>query len=93
MISKEITSCNILKCSVETNCPQGGDSGHGGRTKFILENLASTDMSILVHGDALEPDKIEIMFGGDSECETFIEALQFAQQTLKQIVKNNMDKK
>ncbi len=42
MISKEIVGCNIFKCSVNTNCPKGGDGGHGGFTIFKLENEGST---------------------------------------------------
>ena len=34
--SKVITSANILQVSAGTNCPQGGDAGHGGRTYFKI---------------------------------------------------------
>src|SRR5207245_528611 len=36
--TQAFVSCNELRVTVGTNCPQGGDSGHGGRTVLILEN-------------------------------------------------------
>src|SRR5260370_37087913 len=42
----EATSANILRVTVETSCPRGGDSGHGGRTLVELEDLASTDITV-----------------------------------------------
>jgi hypothetical protein len=34
----EFFGANCLRVTVGTNCPQGGDSGHGGRTVLILED-------------------------------------------------------
>ncbi len=81
---KEIVSANILSVVVGTNCPAGGDSGHGGRTVFKLVDGASTDLKVrLDRGPQQEVDEIEMIFGGDSECETLIEALEFALIVLK----------
>jgi len=80
---KEITSCNILKVQVGTTGFCGGDSGHGGRTYFSLEDLASTDMTILVGDQSFKQGKVELCFGGDTELETLAEALEFAAKSLK----------
>ena len=103
---KEIVSCNIIEVEAGTTGYCGGDTGHGGRTLFRINNLASTDMRLSfhtnyspygkieigdlqlqgIHGTAgfdLEAEEIEIVFGGDCELDTFIEALEFALETLK----------
>jgi len=82
--SKEITNANILKVQVGTNCPQGGDHGHGGRTLFRLIDRASTSMRCRVNrGPLVEASEIEIVLGGDAEHATFIEALEFALRILQ----------
>lgn len=82
--SKEITHANILKVEVGTNCPQGGDGGHGGRTVLRLSDGGGTDMKCRVNNGALlDADKIEIVLSGDSECETFTHALEFALAVLR----------
>lgn len=80
---KEIVNLNILKVQVATNGFCGGDTGHGGRTYFSLEDLSSTDMTIVVGGQSFERGKVELCFGGDAELETFVEALEFAAKSLK----------
>ena len=51
--SKEIVRDNIIKVEVGTNGYKGGDSGHGSRTYFAIENIASTDMRLsFAGGDA-----------------------------------------
>ena len=82
--SHEITRACILKVEVGTNCPQGGDSGHGGRTVLRLIDQAATDMEVSVDGSPLKSaGTIEIVLGGDCEAECFIEALEFAARTLR----------
>jgi hypothetical protein len=81
--SRTITNANILKVTVGTNGPCGGDSGHGGRVVFRLEDEASTDIRVRV----IEPNGgnggVEIILGGDAEAETFIEALEWAAKVLR----------
>lgn len=78
-----ITSANILEVEVGTNCPQGGDTGHGGRTYFRLTDLGGTDMVPYPElTDGLN-NSISIEFGGDCELYTFIQALEFALKILK----------
>lgn len=76
-------SCNMLSVEAGTNGFRGGDSGHGSRTYLSFENDASTDMSVSIDGVQYSADKIELMFGGDSELETVILALEYAVKALK----------
>lgn len=81
--SKEIINANILKVHVGTNCPQGGDAGHGGRTLFKLTDRGGTSMRCRVNGgQSVEASEIEIILRGDAECESFTRALAFALNTL-----------
>lgn len=81
---KEISNHNILKVEVGTNYPMGGDAGHGGRTVFGLKDLSSTAMSVEVNGKRIDyVDEVRIILSGDSEFETFLEALETAVTTLK----------
>ena len=81
--SKQIASFNTLTVEAGTNCPQGGDSGHGGRTVFRLSNGCG-DMRISVDGRKIEgAERIEIILGGDSEAQTFVNALEFAADILR----------
>lgn len=81
---KEITDCNILGVKVGTTGYKGGDTGHGGRTLLELKDLASTDMRVSVDGKELvDAQKVTLVFGGDSELDTFKEALLFAYKTLE----------
>jgi hypothetical protein len=74
----------MLSVEAGTNCPQGGDSGHGGRTVFRLSDDGSTTMSVRINGRRVKNvQTIEIVLGGDSEAETFIEALEFAARILR----------
>ena len=84
-VSTEIfEQANLLKVTVGTNCPNGGDSGHGGRTLFRLTNEGSTDISVRVEGGELQSvDSVEIVLRGDTECETFIQALEYAVSVLR----------
>jgi len=83
--SMEFTSANILQIDVGTNCPQGGDSGHGGRTLLRLTDLGGTDIRVEVDGIEIPITKsIEIVLGGDCEHQTFIEAIEFALKIYRQ---------
>jgi hypothetical protein len=77
-------SLNIITVHAGTNCPAGGDSGHGGRTIFGITNNASSDLRVGVNGEPpTEVNAVEIVLGGDTECETFIQALEHALNVLK----------
>lgn len=82
--SANFESLNSITVHAGTTCPAGGDSGHGGRTVFGITNDASTDLRVGVNGTVpTEVDSVEIVLGGDTECETFIQALEHALEILK----------
>ena len=85
---EEFVNANILEVEAGTTGMMGGDSGHGGRTYFRIKDLSSTclECSIRNNGQAHEfhnVGEVELMFGGDSELETFTESLRFALDTLE----------
>jgi hypothetical protein len=82
--SKEIVGANILQVQAGTNCPQGGDAGHGGRTVFRLIDCGGTAMQCRVNdGEPIDASRVEITMAGDSEHETFMQALEFALAVLR----------
>lgn len=81
---REFSSANIIEVEVGTTGLCGGDTGHGGRTYLRIKDLSSTDMSCRLSGNSCgDTGQIEIMFGGDCELETFVEALEFVAETLR----------
>jgi len=81
---REFTQCNILEVEVGTNCPQGGDSGHGGKTILRIRDLGGSAMEASLNGEPLrEVARIDLVMGGDSECETLLEALEFAAKVIR----------
>lgn len=79
---REITSCNIIEVEVGTTGHMGGDTGHGGRTYLKIRNLSSTDMRPKAYSDNYGHNRVEIVLGGDTELDTFYEALCFAAEVL-----------
>ena len=79
---REITSCNIIEVEVGTTGHMGGDAGHGGRTYLKIRNLSSTDMRPKAYSDNYGHNRVEIVLGGDTELDTFYEALCFAVEVL-----------
>lgn len=84
--SAEFVSANILTVVAGTNCPQGGDTGHGGRTILQLTDESSTGWEIWVNGELIHswPHQIAIVLGGDCEAETFANALLFAAAKIRE---------
>ena len=78
ILEHEITSANILRVRAGTTGPCGGDSGHGCRTVFELEDASGTD----IHVQVLDRG-VRISLGGDCELETFIQALEWAAKSLR----------
>lgn len=92
---RELDSCNLLEVEVGTTGHMGGDTGHGGRTYFRISDLGCTDMRCHIKGYSRKNNKyiddelrsttcIEISFGGDSELDTFCEALRIGYEVLSQ---------
>lgn len=84
--TREITSANILEVEAGTNGYKGGDTGHGSRTYFRIEDLGSTDMTVNVTKDGFE-----VQLGGDCELMTIIEALKFIVEVLEDQVEEYGD--
>lgn len=78
--------CNIIEVETGTNCPKGGDNGHGGRTYLRIQDISATFIKItqLSNGNG-----VELELCGDSECSTLIKALEFAVTKLKEQWENN----
>lgn len=83
--SLSITKMNLLTVQVGTNCPQGGNHSHGGRTIFRLLDDGATDLRVRIDGQGEQRParRIEIVLGGDHEAESFAEALEFAARVLR----------
>ena len=73
-----INSANIIEVEVGTNGLRGGDIGHGSRTYFRFKDCAATYMQIKV----LSEGEFELELCGDTELETFTEALEFSLKML-----------
>lgn len=74
----------IVAAHAGTNCPAGGDSGYGGRTVFGITNEGCTDLRAGINGEKpVAVDSVEIVLGGDNECDVFIKALEHALEVLK----------
>ena len=89
-IKKTFEDINILTVEGGTNCPQGGDAGHGGRTKVRWKNEGGTSMWVnVVEGYGGEDktiervEEVEIVLGGDTEAETFIDSLEYIAGNLR----------
>src|SRR5260370_35854175 len=86
----EFFGANCLRVTAGTNCPRGGGSGHGGRTVLILEDQSSTDLRCSADfASHSYTNAIEVILGGDSECDMFIQALEFAANTLRLLQEAN----
>lgn len=73
-----IYSANILEVEAGTNGYQGGDTGHGSRTYFRIQDMGSTDIQVRPTHDRLgREDGVVVALGGDCELTTIIEALKF----------------
>lgn len=78
--STQINGANVLEVAVGTNGYKGGDAGHGSRTEFRLRDHGGTDIEIEVDQNRRG---VTIRLAGDSELDTFTEALDFAVRTLR----------
>lgn len=86
---KEFQSHNCLVAVAGSNCPQGGDAGHGGRTLISFEDMGGTSFDVTVTDEfgaeetITQAGKVSLVFLGDSENETAIRALEFMIGVLK----------
>lgn len=88
--SREITSANILEIEAGTTGYMGGDSGHGGRTYFRIEDAGGTDIQVHPIGRYAD-EGFEVILGGDCELETMIQALKFITKVLEEEAQEVLD--
>ena len=90
--TREVISCNILEVEAGTTGYCGGDTGHGGRTYFRIQDAGCTDMDIHVLRDRFgDSTGFEVFLGGDCELETTIRALKFITKVLEEEAKEVFD--
>jgi hypothetical protein len=103
--AKTIQGGSILAVRVATNCPQGGDAGHGG-----VSGVTLTDEGNFMFGDrsgfghvGVDPDpnepggqrtgmgggRLHIEALGDFEADALADALEWAGQELHRLVHEN----
>jgi hypothetical protein len=93
--TKTVELACIMTSAVETNCPKGGDSGHGGRTAIEFQDEGSTDLSVCVcdcHGNCYEVNEVKsvtIKLGGDHEAYALRDLLKWASVTLEKMLMQN----
>ena len=90
----EATDACILSILAGTNCPKGGDGGHGGRTILLIKDLGGTVMSLDVNGKEVSTDleEMRLVLHGDAECRVFIQAMDKTIRLLKDQLQENRDK-
>lgn len=89
--AKSFHDHNLLSVEVGTNCPRGGDGGHGGRTVLCLGEEFGPFVVKTESGEE-STQFVKITMEGDAEGTTFFEALKFAVAVLeKQRAINSAD--
>ena len=82
--TREVVSANILEVEAGTTGYMGGDTGHGSRTYFRIENTGASDMNVRTYSDKFGSSGFEVTLGGDCELETMIRALKFITKVLEE---------
>ena len=82
--TRDVVSANILEVEAGTTGFMGGDTGHGGRTYFRIQDEGSTDMKVNTYVDRYGCRGFEVLLGGDCELETTIRALKFITKVLEE---------
>ena len=80
--TRDVISANILEVEAGTNGYQGGDTGHGGRTYFRIEDQGSTDIEVRSYNSKFSGGGFEVILG-DCELGTMIRALKFITKVLE----------
>lgn len=82
--TRDVVSANILQVEAGTTGYKGGDTGHGGRTYFRIEDEGCTDIQVQPIMDRHGCNGFEVTLGGDCELETMIRALKFITKVLEE---------
>src|SRR4051794_14876147 len=86
----EAFEANQLSIEVGSNCPQGGDAGHGGRTVLKLKDEGNTNFRVHIRGhdgsegEVQDCSEVTLIFSGDSERQTLLACLEYAVKVLKE---------
>jgi hypothetical protein len=83
-IEETFTLCNILEVKLEHNGYQGGDAGHGG---YVKMNFSNEGAAIEVNGK--ECEEVELIFRGDNERTTLVDALKMIVKELEEHKEDN----
>lgn len=90
--TRDVLSANVLEVEAGTNGYQGGDSGHGCRTYFRIQNAGSTDIEVHIMRDCFgDTGGFEVILGGDCELETIVRALKFITKVLEDEINGECD--
>lgn len=89
---EEFSDISTIEVEVGTTGYKGGDTGQGGRTYFRIKDLCDTDMRCDFEpiGTGNHVGEVTIIFGGDSELNTFMDGLRFAADSLEGQVNGKM---
>ena len=82
--TRDVVSANILQVEAGTTGYKGGDTGHGGRTYFRIEDEGCTDIQVQPIMDRYGFNGFAVTLGGDCELETMIRALKFITKVLEE---------
>jgi hypothetical protein len=88
-LSKTFTSRNVLTVIAGTNISQNDKAKHGGITVLELRNECGTEWRLIIEDEAgfrkhmSDVRVVRLELYGDSEAETFFEALKFALKVYK----------
>lgn len=89
--TRDVVSANMLEVEAGSNGYMGGDTGHGSRSYFRIEDTGSTDMEICTLMNSFGNTGFEVILGGDCELETMIRALKFITKVLEDSSKEVCD--
>ena len=87
----------VLRATVSTTGYCGGDSGHGGHTEIVLDDLGGTDIQASFSADFDDTPRgdadrrVTIKLGGDAELRVIIQALRFSADALEALCRVSRD--
>lgn len=84
---KHVTGFCLVDIAAGTNCPQGGDAGHGGRTFLeVHQECGYVDVEVWINGKCERfygASGFRVMVAGDDECRWFARALSFGLECIR----------
>ena len=89
--TRRINNLNILEVEAGSNGYKGGDTGHGCRTYFRIEDLGGTDLRTKTFSASGDTSGFEVVLGGDCELHTIIQALKFITKALEDAAAENYE--